>query len=30
MTRPVCLFGENAVYKGHGDTNDEAETNPFD
>jgi hypothetical protein len=22
MTRPVCLYGENAVYKGHGDTND--------
>jgi hypothetical protein len=23
MSRPVCLYGENAVYKGHGDTNDE-------
>jgi hypothetical protein len=23
MTRPVCLYGENAVYKGHGNTNDE-------
>jgi Tannase and feruloyl esterase len=23
MTRPVCPYGENAVYKGHGDTNDE-------
>jgi hypothetical protein len=22
MTRPVCLFGDNAVYKGHGDPND--------
>jgi hypothetical protein len=22
MTRPVCLYGENAVYKGHGDPND--------
>jgi hypothetical protein len=22
MTRPVCLYGEDAVYKGHGDTND--------
>jgi hypothetical protein len=22
MTRPVCHFGENAVYKGHGDPND--------
>jgi hypothetical protein len=24
MTRPVCLYGENAVYKGHGDPNDAA------
>jgi Tannase and feruloyl esterase len=24
MTRPVCLFGEHAVYKGRGDTNDAA------
>jgi feruloyl esterase len=23
MTRPVCPYGKNAVYKGHGDTNDE-------
>lgn len=23
MTRPVCPYGENAVYEGHGDTNDE-------
>jgi Tannase and feruloyl esterase len=22
MTRPVCPYGKNAVYKGHGDTND--------
>jgi hypothetical protein len=22
MTRPVCLYGEHAVYKGHGDPND--------
>jgi hypothetical protein len=22
MTRPVCLYGDTLVYKGHGDTND--------